>query len=350
MTNTNGLPKARRGIFEAVTEREGAGAAHTEHASLFQALFEHSPNAVMLIDPYDPQVSWPIIECNTVACHMNGYHRAELIGQSIDIVNLTRGTAAALAAYLANLRAAGTLQYEDRHRHRDGTIFPIEVSATLITVNGRELLLGIDRDITARKQAEAQLQAALDQLHQQTVALRTTNQTLALEIDERIRAESQLALANEALRLDEQRLRQIIDLVPHFIFAKDMEGRYVLANQACAEGYGTTVDQLVGKLDADFTQSTEEVHRFRTDDRAVIESGQTKHIAAEPLTDPRGQVPNFTNHQNPVHVLRHHQASGARDRHRHHGPKARRGGLAAHRGAPTGAAQRHSRYDVPHQS
>ncbi len=120
---------------------------------------------------------------------------------------------------------------------------------------GTNLVLGIDRDITERKQTEAQLQAALAQLQQQALALQTTNQALALEIDERKRAEIQLAEANAALRQNEGQLRQIIDLVPHFIFAKDIEGRFVLANQAFAEGYGTTVDNLVGKLDADFAQS-----------------------------------------------------------------------------------------------
>ena len=33
------------------------------------------------------------------------------------------------------------------------------------------------------------------------------------------------------LLLKEQRLRQIIDLVPHFIFAKDIEGRFILVNR-----------------------------------------------------------------------------------------------------------------------
>ncbi len=136
--NPNGWPKAVMGIFEVVTERERAGVAHTENEGLFQALFEHSPDAIVLIDPHDPKVSWPIIDCNTAACQMNGYRRAELIGQSIDILNGDSGTEAERAAYLAKLRAAGNLKYEDRHRHRNGTFFFIEVSTTLITVNGYE--------------------------------------------------------------------------------------------------------------------------------------------------------------------------------------------------------------------
>ena len=42
-----------------------------------------------------------------------------------------------------------------------------------------------------------------------------------------------------------RRLRQIIDLVPSMIFAKDRDGRFLLANKAVAEAYGTTPEALI---------------------------------------------------------------------------------------------------------
>ena len=116
---------------------------------MFRALFESSPDSVMLIDPADSNVSWPIIDCNVTCCLMNGYRRDELIGHSVDILNITNGTPAERNAYLINLREAGNFILETFHRHKNGTIFPIEVSTTLIQVGGRELVMGIDRDITA---------------------------------------------------------------------------------------------------------------------------------------------------------------------------------------------------------
>ena len=88
----------------------------------------------------------------------------------------------------------------------------------------------------------------------------------------------------------EARLRQVIDLVPHFIFAKDDEGRFLLANRAVAEAYGTTVDGLIGRTDADFARSEEEVRHFREDDLEVIRSGRPKVVLEEPITDSRGRV------------------------------------------------------------
>ena len=50
--------------------------------------------------------------------------------------------------------------------------------------------------------------------------------------------------SRSALRLNEARLRQIIDLVPHMIYAKDWNGRFLLANQAVADAYGRSVKEL----------------------------------------------------------------------------------------------------------
>jgi two-component system, cell cycle sensor histidine kinase and response regulator CckA len=94
----------------------------------------------------------------------------------------------------------------------------------------------------------------------------------------------------EALQQSEERLRQIIDLVPHFIFAKDLEGRFFLVNRAVAEAYGTTVEELTGRTDADFASSPEEARRFRSDDLEVIESGRPKIIDVEQITDAHGVV------------------------------------------------------------
>ncbi|HLO28671.1 MAG TPA: response regulator [Anaerolineales bacterium] len=128
-----------------------------EEQKLLRALLDLSPDAVVVIDPHDPNISWPIIDCNVAACRMNGFFREELIGHSIDILNVSEGTEAERNAYLKQLREAGTLKLETYHHHKDGTTFPVEVSTTLITVAGRELVIGIDRDITERKRIEAAL-------------------------------------------------------------------------------------------------------------------------------------------------------------------------------------------------
>ena len=142
----------------------------------FHQLFSASPDAIVLIDPHHPTGSWPIVDCNEVATTMNGYSREELIGTSIDSLNTTKGTPAERAAYLERLRREGVISLETFHRHRGGHIFPVEVSTSLVNLGGRELLLGIDRDISERKRMEQALRVALESERQSVGSLRELDQ------------------------------------------------------------------------------------------------------------------------------------------------------------------------------
>lgn len=88
-------------------------------------------------------------------------------------------------------------------------------------------------------------------------------------------------------KLEEQRkyLRKIIDLNPNFIFAKNRKGEFTLVNEALAKTYGTTVNELLGKTDADFNSNAEEVEHFRNDDLLVMDSHVVKLIPIEEITD-----------------------------------------------------------------
>ena len=83
------------------------------------------------------------------------------------------------------------------------------------------------------------------------------------------------------INLNEEGVRQLIDLDPHFIFAKDAEGRYILANKAMAEKYQLAVEELLGKTDADLSISPEIAARFHKEDLGVIRSGKLLHIPEE---------------------------------------------------------------------
>lgn len=94
----------------------------------------------------------------------------------------------------------------------------------------------------------------------------------------------------ETLTHEREFLRQVIDVDPNFIFAKDRDGRFTLANQAVAAVYGTTVEGLIGKTDADFNPNAEEVAFFREMDNQVMDTRRERFIPNEMITDARGQV------------------------------------------------------------
>ncbi|MDQ3335211.1 MAG: ATP-binding protein [Myxococcota bacterium] len=92
--------------------------------------------------------------------------------------------------------------------------------------------------------------------------------------------------------LDHQRafLRQVIDLIPNMIFAKDRDGRYMLVNDAIATFYGTTVAELLGKRDEDFNVNAEQIAQFRRVDTEVLDTMREHVVDAEQATNARGEV------------------------------------------------------------
>lgn len=120
----------------------------------FRVLFERSPEGMILVDPHDPKVVAPIIACNESAARMNGYTREELLGKPISLLTRDPDSHEELQTYIDRLRTEGLIAEEDVHYRKDGSAFPLEFSTVMITLGERELILGIDRDITQRKLLE----------------------------------------------------------------------------------------------------------------------------------------------------------------------------------------------------
>ena len=95
-------------------------------------------------------------------------------------------------------------------------------------------------------------------------------------------------------------LREVIDATPSLIFVKDREGRFLLGNAALAQSCGTTVEKLVGKTDADFHRTPDQIHHFQTIDCEVMSSGRTKLVAEEEVTQADGQVRWFSTSKIPL--------------------------------------------------
>ncbi len=97
--------------------------------------------------------------------------------------------------------------------------------------------------------------------------------------------------AEEALKRNEAQLRQIIDVVPHFIFAKDRDGRFIMANKAVADGSATTLENIIGKTHPELLgASPEQYEAYLKDDREVIDTGKLKFIPEEDYTYPDGHT------------------------------------------------------------
>lgn len=153
----------------------------------------------------------------------------------------------------------------------DGEVIDVELTGVPVTYRGKPATQVVIEDITERKRAKEALYRA--------VVAELVKQKLETEITEYKQVES-------TLRTEQEFLRQIIDLNPNMIFVKDWQGRYVLVNQAFANFYGTTVEKLVGKSDADFNSNKEEVEYILQQDQEVRSTLQSKLTPEEPFTNP----------------------------------------------------------------
>lgn len=77
--------------------------------------------------------------------------------------------------------------------------------------------------------------------------------------------------ADEAVRLRERRLTQMFDGAPAQIYAKDLEGRYLLVNRDVLDLWGKRSDEVLGRTDHDLWP--EYADSYRENDRAVAEGG-----------------------------------------------------------------------------
>ncbi len=199
------------GIARDISGRRRADLVLQDSEERFRTLFENSPNGIFLTDPETLE----IVDCNHIACRMNGYAREELVGRSINVLHPEEvarrmaGGAEGQRSFVAELRAKGVVTVESVHRRKDGSLFPLETSMCLLPVGGRTLVMGIDRDITERMQAE------------------------------------------RAVRDREQSLARIYDTVEDAIFQLELDedGRYWFAsvNAAFTAITGLTPAQVVGR-------------------------------------------------------------------------------------------------------
>ena len=153
-------------VWVSLTAKKNQAKDQQLHHTLAQlkAIWDDAPLSIILFDPHDPQVPVKIVDCNPMACEKHGYTREELIGQSIDFIEATPRTHNA-PNWIAQFRREHRFEGESEHKRKDGSRFWIEYFTSLIVVDGREYVLGMDRDATTRKLAEQALRASEERWH-----------------------------------------------------------------------------------------------------------------------------------------------------------------------------------------
>jgi PAS domain S-box-containing protein len=98
-----------------------------------------------------------ILRVNQATCDLHGYTEAQMLSMTVMDLNPSM-PAAHWPGHWKRLRQAGHMQFETTHRTAGGTVVPIEAELNFIVFDGREYNFAFLRDLTARKQIEAEIQ------------------------------------------------------------------------------------------------------------------------------------------------------------------------------------------------
>jgi PAS domain S-box-containing protein len=133
-------------------------------AEKYRAIFDGSPEGIVVLDLDGPDGTWPIRECNRSFSEMNGYASpADLRGKDILAVSVGQALGEVTRdEYLKKVQADGVVRGIDTHRRPDGTEFPVDFSTRILQLGGKRCVLGIDRDVSE----DVRLRRIVDDLRQ----------------------------------------------------------------------------------------------------------------------------------------------------------------------------------------
>ncbi|MDP1633522.1 MAG: EAL domain-containing protein, partial [Gallionellaceae bacterium] len=119
------------------------------------ALLRNASDGIHILD-----INGNVIEASDSFCSMLGYSRDEMIGMHVSRWDANFDPAMLARMLDRQLGAKTRSEFESRHRRKDGSVFDVEISGFPLVLEGKPALFNSSRDISARKQTEAELRIA----------------------------------------------------------------------------------------------------------------------------------------------------------------------------------------------
>jgi PAS domain S-box-containing protein len=201
------------GIFWDITEQKRISTALRENEEKYRSLFETAPDALFIIDRQNAR----IIDANHTACELYGY-TAEEMRQKLASDMSAEPTETVQAVH------AGARMIPLRlHRKKDGTVFPVELTGSILQQGGHDIQVVFARDITARRRTEQELQEHREHLED-------------------------LVKERTAELLREKRFNEtLIDSLPGIFYVVGATGRLVRWNRNLEVVTGSGGEELAGR-------------------------------------------------------------------------------------------------------
>lgn len=216
-----------------ISERKRSEHALLEREAQYRDLFENAPDAVFIADIE----SGRILRANSVAAVLTGRDVNDLIGMHHNDLHPAsqRDYSEDSFSYHAGrsaLRAFESSNIETVVIRLDGTTVPVDVTAAQVRYQGRRCLMGIFRDISAQKEANARIKALLvekenllkEVQHRVKNVMRTMGAMLSLQAASTEQADVVAALNDAASRF------RTIELLYNDLYRSNTHGSSSLNN------------------------------------------------------------------------------------------------------------------------
>ncbi len=144
------LQKTNMLLTQEIQQHKLAASELRDSQERFRIIFENAPDGM-----YIAKSEGTLIDANREALRISGLFKDEILGKTINQLGLSLES------------DSGSLPANDAIlRRKDGSSLPVEVSVHQIKIGGEELTLGVIRDLSSRKKAEAEAEALKAELHQ----------------------------------------------------------------------------------------------------------------------------------------------------------------------------------------
>jgi PAS domain S-box-containing protein len=221
----NGL----QGISRDITERRRAEEVLRRSEEKYRTVLNNASDAIVLGDEQGN-----LLEVNRKAEGLFGYPREELLRMHYTELHPTIELETTVAAHRDIVtHGKGGLQKGVVLR-KDGTVVPVDITATAIEYNGMRILQASFRDISDHKQTEDTLERLI---RERTVELSEKNKQLVEEITERKQME-------EEIKKERETFFTVLKNYPHGVALVDRNGVNQYVNPEFTEITGYTIEDI----------------------------------------------------------------------------------------------------------
>lgn len=150
------LPPNKNGLIEVaslaidITEKLKIEEAIQKENKKYESLLKAAGDGIHIIDN-----DGRVVEFNDSFCKMLGYTHDEMMQLHVKDWDLKWKPIRFVDDLPCNVEASPT--FESQVRRKDGSIIDVEINASLVEVDGKQMLLCASRDITLRKKAQEEL-------------------------------------------------------------------------------------------------------------------------------------------------------------------------------------------------